>query len=351
MIRRRKEEPMSTRLGAIAILVAAIGVTAGAVASRSNGAAQAQPTIGLIVPGAGSPIASTVENGGQAAATALGDQLAITAASDAPTQISTINSLIAQRAAAIAIDTDEGPATVKQVLPALARARAAGIPTLSYEQRYTGSVWVSQSSPAQYAHALADALASQMRKRGRYMIVPCRPAESIVKTWLKATKPYVRRQYPHMHRIGVVYGGTGNGVAGTLALRHLLRKHPHLRGFDFLCPSEAYTGPPQLAHLHDIGKVFSAGNGDGCPPLYTVYANSVRAGTTEIVCAGDPTNLGYLTIWAADHLARSNTLAFTPGSYDVGGPIGTVQYYSRHEELRLGQPLTITKANVDEYSG
>jgi hypothetical protein len=33
----------------------------------------------------------------------------------------------------------------------------------------------------------------------------------------------------------------------------------------------------------------------------------------------------------------------------VGGPVGTVRYYSRNEELRLSQPLTITKANLDQY--
>ena len=39
-----------------------------------------------------------------------------------------------------------------------------------------------------------------------------------------------------------------------------------------------------------------------------------------------------------------------PGSYDVG-PVGTVQYFSHNHELRFGQPLTITKANVDQYAG
>jgi ABC-type sugar transport system substrate-binding protein len=304
-------------------------------------------TIGLIVPGPGSPIADQVENGGKSAAAALGDQLAITVASDATTQISTIKSLITQHAAAIVVDTDEGAATVNAVLPALAQARAAGIPTLSFYARYPGSVWVNDSSPSQFAHALADALASQMKQHGQFMIVPCRPAEAIVGTWLKKTKPYIRRRYPRMRRVGVVYGSLGNGPAGTLVLRPLLRKHPHLRGFDFLCPSESSTGPPQLLRAHKVGKVFSAGNSGGCPPLFNPYAKSVRNGTAEIVCGGDPTNLGYLTIWAADHLAAGQTLV--PGAYDVGGPIGSVHYYSRHEELRLGQPLTITKANLDQY--
>jgi ABC-type sugar transport system substrate-binding protein len=330
-------------------LVAAVGSAVGLLASTSSGAAKTQRTIGLILPGPGSPTAPEEENGSKAAAAALGDQLVITDASDATTQISTINSLIAQHVAGIAITTDQGAATIKQVLPALAQARAAGIPTLSFEQDYPGSVWVSQSSPTEYAQALADALASQMQQRGQYVIVPCRPAESIVQTWLKATEAYIPRRYPRMHRVGVVYGGTGNGPAGTLVLRPVLRAHPRLRGLIFLCPSESYTGPMQLVHAHKVGKIFTAGNGGDCPPLYIAYANSVRAGSAEMVCAGDPTNLGYLTIWAADYLATGHPL--TPGSYDVGGPVGTVQYFTANEELRLGRPLTITKANLDQYTG
>lgn len=340
---------MSKRLGLIAIVLAAAVTVAALFARPSNSAPKAERTIGMILPGPGSPTAPEEEAGGQSAAAALGYQLAVTQASDAPTQISTIQSLIAQHVAAIAITTDEGSSTIKQVLPALAQARAAGIPTLSFEQDYPGSVWVNLSSPTQYADALADALASQTRDRGRYVIVPCRPAESIVKTWLKAAEVYIPRRYPRMRRAGVVYGGTGNGAAGTLVLRPLLRKYPHLRGFIFLCPSESYTGPPQLAHAHLIGKVFSAGNGADCPPLYVAYANSVRAGSAEMVCGGDPVHLGYLTIWAADHLASAHALTLSPGSYDVGGPVGTVRYYSRNEELRLGQPLTITRANLDQY--
>ncbi len=40
-----------------------------------------------------------------------------------------------------------------------------------------------------------------------------------------------------------------------------------------------------------------------------------------------------------------------PGAYQVGGPIGVVYYYyAKHQELRLGQPLTITKTNLGDRS-
>ena len=131
--------------------------------------------------------------------------------------------------------------------------------------------------------------------------------------------------------------------------KRLIKRHPHLRGLIFVCPGESYILPRQLIQAHKVGKVFSAGNGGDCPPLYVDLARYVRRGAEEIVCAGDPVKLGYLVVWAADYLASGRT--FTPGQYDVGGPVGTVSYGAKNQELPLGQPLTITKANLGQYAG
>ena len=70
----------------------------------------------------------------------------------------------------------------------------------------------------------------------------------------------------------------------------------------------------------------------------------MRLGAEEVVCEGDPAKLGYLTVWAADYLAGGHT--FAPGSYNIGGPVGSARYYSRHQELRLDQLITATQANL-----
>jgi ABC-type sugar transport system substrate-binding protein len=325
-------------------------VAAGVLAAASSGARQTQRTIGLITETGAGGFFDKFDSGGKSAATALGDHLAISRVSDAPTQIRTIKSLVAHHAAAIAFHPE--PATVKQVLPALARARAHGIPTLSYELRSPGSVWVNQTSPTQVAQALADALASQMNQQGQFVIVSClrsAGAYPIVATELKLTKAYIQRRYPQMQRVGVAYGDLGNGDVDTHLFNRLMRAHPHLRGLIFLCPGEADNQPPLLVQAHKVGQVFTAGNGGDCPPLDDNYLTSVRLGAEEIVCEGDPAKLGYLTVWAADYLARGHT--FAPGSYDVGGPVGTVHYFSHNQELRLGQLLTITTANLAQYAG
>src|SRR5712691_5814095 len=123
------------------IVFAASAAAAALLPGESNGGAKAPRTIGLITGNGAEGFVSRFETGGRSAATALGDHLAITRADDTPTQIRRIKSLVAQHAAAIA-DHGGTPAAVQQ---ALARARAAGIPTVSFELRSPGSLWVNEA--------------------------------------------------------------------------------------------------------------------------------------------------------------------------------------------------------------
>jgi rhamnose transport system substrate-binding protein len=335
----------------IALMFVVAGLAAGVLAAGSSGAPQRQRTIGLITQDGAEGFVAPFETAGRSAATALGDHLAITRANDTPTQIYTIKSLVARHAAAIVIHP-HNPGPAKPVLRALAVARAEGIATLSFELRSPGSVWVDQTSSAQFVQALADALASQMNEQGQFVIVSClrsAGAYPIVATHLKLTKAYIQRRYPQMDRVGIAYGDLGNGDVDTDLFNRIMSAHPQLRGLIFLCPGEASNQPPLLVKAHKVGEVFTAGNGGDCPPLDDPYLTSVRLGAEEIVCPGSPAKLGYLTVWAADYLARRHK--FAPGSYDVGGPVGTVRYFRHNQELRLGRPLTITKANVAQYAG
>src|SRR2546423_10640207 len=122
------QHKLSTTLMMFATAASAAGLLAGA----SNGEAKANRTIGLVLPdpNTGAPLSREVEQGGSAAASALGDDLVTIPAAGPEAMTSAVKSLIAQHAAAIAVTTDQGPDTVNKVLPVLAQARAAGIPTL-----------------------------------------------------------------------------------------------------------------------------------------------------------------------------------------------------------------------------
>ena len=73
-----------------------------------------------------------------------------------------------------------------------------------------------------------------------------------------------------------------------------------------------------------------------------------ETGAAQLVYASNPIQQAYVTVWAAHYLLTGHH--FRSGAYQVGGPIGQVWYYPKHQELRLDQPLTVTKKNLDQYS-
>jgi rhamnose transport system substrate-binding protein len=233
--------------------------------------------------------------------------------------------------------------------PIFAKARKAGILVISSGDDIAGKrdLWVGQSDSVSYTHALADALAAQMGSDGEYAILDEQNEYPIVQTWKKDLEAYVRTAYPKMRFDGAVAETGAGDQTEVESVKGFMAAHPNLKGLIGIVPTEAYMAAEAITQAGRIGQIFSAGNGgsDFSDPQQIGY---VRTGAAELVFAGNPNKLGYLTVWAAHYLLTGHR--FRPGAYQVGGPIGLVYYYRRHRELRLGQPLTITKANVARYA-
>ena len=324
------------------MVVVAVAASAAAVfATGPSGAASRKLTIAYV--GAESsqdPREQAEARGGRAAAKALGVRFVYVDSGDG---VYDLTSLIARHVDAIATEGYNPPLT-----STLAKVRAAGIVLLAIGDDIASkrSVWVNYSDPAAYAQALADALASQMNGRGEYAITMQPGQFPIADEWTRIAERYVAKAYPNMRLDGVIEGSDPTGQPEPQKLEHFMTTHPKLRGFLGIVPRASYAAAIAITETHRIGKVFSAGNGDGSftDPLPAW----VKSGATEFVYGGDPVKIGYLTVWAADYLLTGHR--FKPGAYHVGGPIGVVWYHAAHQELRLGQPLTITKTDVAVYA-
>jgi rhamnose transport system substrate-binding protein len=284
--------------------------------------------------------------GGRAAARRLGMRYILTSDNLGGDQgaIRYYKSLIARHVDAIATGGYD-PA----LKPIFRKVRKAGIRLISSGDDIAGrrDLWVNYSDTAAFARALADALASQIDKKGEYAILDERGEFPIAHTWAKEVAAYIAKAYPNMKSDGL-HTETGAGdEAEVESVKSLMSAHPNLKGLIGIAPTEAYMAAEAIQQAGRIGQVFSAGNG-GSDFKGTPLVGWVRSGAMEDVVVGDPIKLGYLTAWAAHYLLTGHH--FRPGAYQVGGPIGLVWYYARHQELRLGQPLTITKANVDLYA-
>lgn len=233
--------------------------------------------------------------------------------------------------------------------PIFRNVRKAGILLISAGDDIAGQrdLWVGPSDPVAYGHALADALAAQIGNKGEYAILDEQGEYPIAKTWKKIAENYIATAYPQMTLDGAP-SETGAGDQNEVdAVKSFMAAHPHLNGFISVTPTETYMAAEAITQAGRISQVFSAGNGGStlADPQLRGY---VQSGAAQLVYGDNPINLGYLTAWAAHYLFTGHH--FRPGAYQVGGPVGLVYYYAKHQELRLSQPLTITKTNLRAFA-
>lgn len=342
----RKRGPMIRTTILATALTLSLAALAATLLAREGEAAHRRYTVAFATDGTSSPRVKAIARGGRSAARKLGVQYIL----DGPSLggppddlIPTFRSLIARHVDAIATE-----GYVPELKPILAKVRAAGIKLIASGDDIATrrALWIGQSNPVEYAEALADALASQVKGKGEYAIVRQPGQFPIANKIQNLVAAYVARAYPNMHLDGVVEGSDATGLPEPASVENFMTAHPDLKGFIAVVPRGAYAVAEAITQTGKVGKVFSADNGGGSfgDPL----PGYVRSGVAELVFFGNPVKLGYLTVWATNYLLTGHH--FKPGAYQVGGPIGLVWYYAKHRELRLGQPLTITKANVDFYA-
>ena len=323
---------------ALALSLAAVGAT---LLALPSGAAHRRYTIASVA------YFPSMGIGGRAAAKRLGMRYIVASQQRLGSEQSVIRyyrSLIARHVDAIATGGYD-PA----LEPVFRKVRKAGIQLISSGDDIAGKrdLWVNYSGTVAFAHALADALASQIDKKGEYVILDEQGEFPIAHTWAKDVAAYIAKAYPNMKSDGLQTETGAGDQTEVDSIKSFMSAHPNLKGLIGITPTETYMAAEAITQAGRIGQIFSAGNGGG-DFKGTPLVGWVRSGAMEDVVVGDPIKLGYLTVWAAHYMLTGQH--FRPGAYQVGGPIGLVWYYAKHRELRLGQPITITKKNVAQYA-
>jgi rhamnose transport system substrate-binding protein len=323
-------------------LALAVVLAAGVFAPRSSGAVHRKYTIALAVDAKDPRLP-----GARAAAKQLGVRVVLSncLALKYACSESDATNLVAQH-----VDAFAGEGYDPSLKPFFNKARQAGIRVLASGDDIAAKreLWVSYSGPLAYAHALADALASQIHGNGEYVILEERHQFPSANTQEKIVQAYIPNAYPNM-KLDAVLNLSGAGDQAELdAVKNFISTHPNLKGLIGITPTEAIMAAAAITQTSKIGQVFSAGNG-GSWLKGTPMVAYLRSGATEDVMPGEPRKLGYLTIWAAHYLLTGHH--FKAGEYRLAQWGMRVRYYPTHRELRLGQPLTLTQYNIGPYLG
>jgi rhamnose transport system substrate-binding protein len=259
---------------------------------------------------------------------------------DAAQQAQIVRSFIQRKVDAIVV----APNDPNSMAPVLQEAQSKGINVLTSDTDAPDSVrqvFVSQATTQGIGQALTDTLMKATGGKGKYAIVSCGATAENLNSWIKVQKAYAATKFPEAKLVSVVYAGEDQAKATQMAT-DLMNAHPDLTGLVGECTSSAPGVAQAVKDAGKIGKVFTVGL--GTPQSMKPYLkNSSSSGSI----LWDVEQLGYLTAWAGVQVAEGKQ--FQPAN-KVNSTLTAVKYDASTKTLLLGDPLIITKDNVDKFN-
>jgi rhamnose transport system substrate-binding protein len=290
----------------------------------------------------GIPYFEAMNTGGQQAAKDLGIQWiykgATTADPGAQTEI--VKSLIQQRVDVLVV----APNDPDSLAPILQDAKNQGIHVMTSDTDAPNSpreLFVNQATPDGLGQAITDALLRKMGGKGKYAIVSCGQTAANLNSWIAVQKRYTAQKYPDAQIVGTVYAGEDEAKAVSMA-KDLINAHPDLTGLVGECTTSAPGVAKAVRQAGKVGKVFTVGV--GTPQSMKPY---LADGSSSTAILWDVQQLGYLTAWSAAQIDKGATLQPTN---KVNAQLPAVKYFPQQKMILLGDPLPITKDNVDKYN-
>jgi rhamnose transport system substrate-binding protein len=310
--------------------------------SGDSGSGAKKITVAFVPKLQGIPYFEAMNTGGQKAASALGINWIYkgSTTADPGAQTDIVKSLIQQKVDVLVV----APNDPDSMAPVLADAKAKGIHVMTSDTDAPNSVrevFVNQATADGIGKSLTDALLEKMGGKGKYAIVSCGQTAANLNSWIAVQKQYTAQKYPQAQIVDTVYAGEDEAKAVSMA-KDLMNAHPDLTGLVGECTSSAPGVAKAVREAGKTGKVFTVGL--GTPQAMKPY---LADGSSSAAILWNVENLGYLTAWAGQQVAEGKSFQ-TDNS--IGGDLGTVKYFADQKMMLLGDPLRITKDNVDQFN-
>lgn len=343
-MRVRRGTGVAVALAAAVLALAACTSKNDAAAPPAAGGGAAKPKVVAFVPKLqGIPYFEAMNTGGKKAATELGGiewRYQGPTQADAAAQTQIVRSFIQQGVDVLVV----APNDPNSMAPVLAEAAGKGIKVMTSDTDAPSSVraaFVNQATADGIGKGLTDALLGAMGGKGKYAIVSCGETAENLNSWIKVQKAYTAEKYPGAQIVDTVYAGEDQAKATQMAT-DLMNAHPDLTGLVGECTSSAPGVAQAVKDAGKIGKVFTVGL--GTPQSMKAY---LADGSSSASILWDVEQLGFLTAWAGKQLADGKTFGATN---NVSAKLPAVAWTESSKMLLLGDPLVISKANVDQFS-
>jgi len=228
--------------------------------------------------------------------------------------------------------------------PAMKKARDKGVHVITWDADGVADArefFVNQATAREIGYALVDTMAKDLggsEPAGEVAIVTAMLTAANQNEWMKYMKERLTA-YPKLNLVAIKPSNEDQKLAFQVA-QDLMKAYPNLRGI-FAISSVAFPGAAEAVKQAGVkGKVLVTGL--STPNDMREY---IKDGTVVSVVLWNTLDLGYLTVYAAEALARGK---LKPGATELpAGKLGTKKIVN--DNILLGNILVFTKDNIDQY--
>ena len=268
----------------------------------------------------GIPYFTAMEKGGKQAAEDLDVEFLYTGATQASAteQVKIMDSLIKQGVDALSLSVLDSSSTN----PYIEKAQEAGI-----------NVYTSDSD--------APDSTREIDEKGQIGIVSGESTATNMNTWISFMEKQKEEKYPDIEIVDIRYTQGGSSEQALKQAQELMTRYPDLKGIIAVASSTIPGVAQAVQQEGKAGKVKVIGYGS--PATVKPF---VEAGVMEESVLWDAEELGYLTVWAGKMAAEGKEFEEVNEIEGISNP---VTWDAENKTLLLGDPLIITKDNVDDF--
>ncbi|GAB2963143.1 substrate-binding domain-containing protein [Amycolatopsis acidiphila] len=232
------------------------------------------------------------------------------------------------------------------VAPALNAARDHGAKIMAWDGDVaTGSrgIFVNMARTDAIGRAQFDILANAMHRTGQFGIVSSQATAEVTNKWIAAMHAELARpENKGMTLVKTSYGDDDAKKSYDAAVA-LIRAYPDLRGIMAPTPIALEAGVKAATDLGVADRIVVTGLGNP-----SADAQLLRNGQVPAYVLWSPRELGYLAYYAAAAYI-SGEITGRQGESFSAGHLGR-RTVGADGEIVLGDPITFTKDNVDDYT-
>ena len=236
----------------------------------------------------------------------------------------------------VSVENQAGISTV------LRKARAKGIKVITWDadaEKDARDFLINQATPQGIGYTLTDETARIMGNKGEFAIITASLSAANQNEWIKNIRARLAEKYPDL-KLVAVQPSEGDRDRAFAETQNVLKVHPNVK---VIMAIAAPAVPGAAEAVQQSGRTDIKVTGLSLPNMNKPY---VKSGVVESVVLWNTTDLGYLTVYAANALSKGE---LKQGDSEINaGRLGKITVAG--DEVRLGAPFIFNKENIDRFN-